>query len=191
MTSATHNMERILLQSRKIRELVLDSGICDSMADELVVISNDYSVSRNLGSHSFPFPYRKRDALDFIQRNREVGKEVFAIDFAMLFSGRLAGIIGLSDIDWIDRSGKVGYYVGRTFRKRGIATAALSAVADFSFSELKLHRLHTKAFTDNIASIKVLGNCGFVKEGLERQAFFQDGHYRDMIAFARLDSDPV
>ena len=59
---------------------------------------------------------------------------------------------------------EISYWLGREFWGRGIATKALSA-----FLEVVSDRpLHARAAHDNLASIRVLEKCGFVKTGEER-----------------------
>ncbi len=179
-------IEGLVLRSKKLPRIILSSDLDVSMADNLARIANDYTIYTNIGSHSFPHPYTYTDAVDFIQKNRESGGETFAIDFAMLLDSSLVGIIGISDISIVDRSAHIGYFVGKDYRGNGIASAALSVLTDFSFSELKLHRLHTRVFSDNIPSIRVLRKCGYSQEGMEKDAFFWNGSYRDFLLFSRL-----
>jgi RimJ/RimL family protein N-acetyltransferase len=76
----------------------------------------------------------------------------------ILFDGRVAGNI-LS----FERSGerKVGYWIGREFWGKGVATEALSKFLDL----VKTRPLHAHAAKDNLASIRVLEKCGFVLSG--------------------------
>ena len=55
----------------------------------------------------------------------------------------------------------IGYWLGREYWGRGLATAAL---ADF-VRELPERPLHALVSTDNVASIRVLEKCGFVVVG--------------------------
>jgi RimJ/RimL family protein N-acetyltransferase len=60
-----------------------------------------------------------------------------------------------------DRDGKrlVGYWIGREFWGKGLATKALSEL----LAEERSRPLHAYVATTNIGSIRVLEKCGFVR----------------------------
>lgn len=76
----------------------------------------------------------------------------------IVVEGRVAGNIGSWDDD-----GKrfVGYWIGREFWGRGIATAALS---EFSCEE-STRPLYAHVAVQNVGSIRVLQKCGFRQVG--------------------------
>ena len=55
----------------------------------------------------------------------------------------------------------VGYWLGREFWGRGLATAALAEY----LREVRERPLHALVSIDNVASIRVLEKCGFVEIG--------------------------
>ena len=55
----------------------------------------------------------------------------------------------------------VGYWIGRRFRGRGVATAALSA----SLEIVETRPLYARVAKHNAASIRVLEKCGFEISG--------------------------
>jgi RimJ/RimL family protein N-acetyltransferase len=55
----------------------------------------------------------------------------------------------------------VGYWLGKPYWGRGIATAALRAFLD----EITVRPLHARAAKDNVASLRVLRKCGFTITG--------------------------
>jgi RimJ/RimL family protein N-acetyltransferase len=72
--------------------------------------------------------------------------------------GRVAGNIGC----W-EQDGRrlVGYWLGREFWGRGLATQALAELLD----EVRARPLHAWVASSNIGSIRVLEKCGFVAAG--------------------------
>lgn len=75
--------------------------------------------------------------------------------------GRVAGHLG----SWVqDGQREVGYWLGREFWGRGIASAALGLLLD----EVKVRPLHAHVAKHNAASIRVLQKCGFVIIGSEK-----------------------
>lgn len=73
---------------------------------------------------------------------------------AVIADGKVAGNIG----SW-EQSGLrlIGYWIGREFWGRGVATRALSAFLD----EVTTRPLYAHVVTTNVASIRVLEKCGF------------------------------
>ncbi|WP_066368369.1 GNAT family N-acetyltransferase [Herbidospora mongoliensis] len=103
-------------------------------------------------------------------------------------TGELNGMLGLH---LPDRFGnvEVGYWVAPWARDKGVATAALRALATWAF-EHGVPRLHLVAEMENVGSQKVALAAGFRHEGLRRGAGPLPGGGRaDMAMFGRLPGD--
>jgi RimJ/RimL family protein N-acetyltransferase len=102
------------------------------------------------------FPSRDRKAFDAhwqrLLANDAVTKRTIVAD------GKVAGNIGC----W-EQDGRrvVGYWLGREFWGRGLATQALAELLE----EVTARPLHAWVATSNIGSIRVLEKCGFVAVG--------------------------
>jgi [ribosomal protein S5]-alanine N-acetyltransferase len=70
-----------------------------------------------------------------------------------------------------------------------IATAPVSAMRDFCFSELHLHRVQAFINPDNIASGKLVEKLGLRSEGLLRGNLHAGGAWRDEMLFTLLETD--
>jgi RimJ/RimL family protein N-acetyltransferase len=79
----------------------------------------------------------------------------------ILFGGQIAGNIVC--FEW-DGKPEVGYWIGREYWGKGIATNALSALLGI----VKERPLYAAAAKDNAASIRVLEKCGFAITGYGR-----------------------
>ena len=98
------------------------------------------------------FAPRERDA--FMAHWAKVLGDEALITRTILLDGEVAGNIG----SW-QSGGKrvVGYWIGREYWGRGVATRALSAFLE----EIRARPLHAHVATHNAASIRVLRKCGF------------------------------
>jgi RimJ/RimL family protein N-acetyltransferase len=99
------------------------------------------------------FPSRDEEAFtahwERLLANDELTKKT------VLHEGAVAGNILL-----FEREGKrlVGYWIGREFWGKGLATRALGAL----IAEVTERPLHAYVATSNIGSVRVLEKCGFV-----------------------------
>ncbi len=116
----------------KSGNIVITTKFPRERVNEFISCANDSSLGFNLMSHGFYYPYTEEDAMAFIDKNREVEGEAFAIDFYIIYENHFAGVIGLSDIDYENSRSHVGYWVGQEYRGKGIATEALKAVSNFA-----------------------------------------------------------
>lgn len=88
-------------------------------------------------------------------------------------------------------SAEIGYGVHPHHRRRGVAAAAVAAVAGHAFGELGLRRIELLHDIGNTASCAVATRSGFALEGVERQALgYPDGRVGDQHRHARLATDP-
>ncbi|HDJ32785.1 MAG TPA: N-acetyltransferase [Bacteroidetes bacterium] len=152
----------------------------------LVELANNEKISINLRD-AFPHPYTFKDALNFIGMCMECKPvNVFAIEW----DGKYVGNIGIyPEQDVYRRSGEIGYFLGEPYWNKGIMTRAVRLAVEYGFGELDLVRIHTGVFEYNVASQRVLEKCGFVKEGVSREAVFKQGNLVDEIRYALLRKD--
>ncbi|KAF3059632.1 putative ribosomal N-acetyltransferase YdaF [Daldinia childiae] len=105
--------------------------------------------------------------------------------------GIFAGGIGLTpykDIEY--RTWEIGYWVGKDFWGKGIATSALKAFSVWAFERFpELIRIEAVVFIENIASQKVLERVGYTKEGIRRQAVCKKEKIMDQVMYSLLRDD--
>lgn len=81
-------------------------------------------------------------------------------------------IVGSFNISGIIRgcfqSGYLGYEVFHPYQGKGLMREGLKILLKEAFENLNLHRLEANIQPGNIASIKLVSNGGFVKEGFSR-----------------------
>jgi RimJ/RimL family protein N-acetyltransferase len=117
------------------------------------------------------FAARDRDAFMAHWTRKVLGDEsVVKRAVAVVVDGQVAGNI----VSW-EHDGRVqiGYWIGREFWGKGIATRALGAF----LHELTTRPLYAYAAAHNVASIRVLEKCGFAisDEVLEASDEPEDG----------------
>ena len=100
------------------------------------------------------FPARDREAFD-AHWERVLGDPTLTSK-TIVFEGQVAGNIG----SW-EHDGRrlVGYWLGREFWGKGLATKALAELVD----ELGRRPIYAYVAKTNVGSIRVLEKCGFVR----------------------------
>ncbi len=81
-------------------------------------------------------------------------------------------IVGTFNISGVVRgyfqSAYLGYEVFHPYQEKGLMSEGLKLLLKEAFESLNLHRLEANIQPENIASIKLVSNGGFVKEGFSR-----------------------
>jgi RimJ/RimL family protein N-acetyltransferase len=103
-----------------------------------------------------------------------------------LFSGELAGQVGLWGIDEHNRMAHVGVELRPSFRGRGLGADAVRVVCRYGFALRGLHRLQLETLFDNRAMIAVAEKVGFTREGTTRGSSWMNGRFLDDVIFGML-----
>lgn len=101
-------------------------------------------------------------------------------------SGEMIGSVNLKNINLADRNAEVEYWLDDRYWRKGIASECLVPVLKHAFLEMKLVRVYAVVHAKNIASIRLLEKCGFIKEGTWRKATFMDNEWSDVHAYGLL-----
>jgi ribosomal-protein-alanine N-acetyltransferase len=168
---------------------MIDAGICmlvpwrESDIQRLAEIANDAEVAPYMADR-FPHPYTLEDARFWVR----LLQGLTAINnFAIEANGELAGGIGMDPFEGERRVGAVfGYWLGRAYWGRGIATAAVAAFTDYALNKRGFIRLEAAIYAPNVASMRVLEKCGYACEGIMRSAVIKDGKILDSHLYARV-----
>ena len=133
----------------------------------LAAFANDPSIARM--TLRMPHPYGISDAEEFVRKVAEqdpARARTFLIEHE---DHGPVGVIGLFEDD--DRVPETGYWIGREFWGRGLATEALEGALVWASKRWKRRALVAGHFADNPASGRVLEKAGFLYTGETRRAF--------------------
>lgn len=89
------------------------------------------------------------------------------------------------------RSASLGYCFTRAAWGHGYATETARAVLDWAFDTFDLNRVQAETDTRNLASARVLGKLGFVREGTLREDCIVNGDVSDTWVFGLLRRDRI
>jgi ribosomal-protein-alanine N-acetyltransferase len=101
----------------------------------------------------------------------------------------LIGSITLFNLDFTHRRAEIGYALGRDHWGQGYMQEALTAVINYAFAELGLHRIEADVDPRNNASIRTVERLGFQREGYLRERWQVGGEIQDALFFGLLRPD--
>lgn len=88
-----------------------------------------------------------------------------------------------------DRQGSVGYAFWHEHWGRGLATEAATAMVDFGFDRLGLHRIEATIDPQNAASVRVAEKLGMRLEGHMKERFSTPDGWRDSLLYATTEDE--
>lgn len=148
--------------------------------------ANQRQLIRWTGMHPFPKTAAELDRWF----EGLVGRQDMKIFAIKNKEGSYFGNAELRDIDWIAGKAELGIFLAEPeARGFGLGREALAAVIEFSFGDLRLHRLYAKILEHNQPAQKAFEACGFVLEGRERQAYYDQGRHWDILIYGLLASE--
>ena len=103
----------------------------------------------------------------------------------------MVGHIDLDHIDLQNKSARIcRVLVGEhSARGKGIGTQLVDKILEIGFEQLGLHRIELAVFDFNEAAIRCYEKCGFVKEGLLRDARRVGNVYWSLYIMSILESE--
>ena len=147
------------------------------------VLADDEGVAANLRD-VFPHPYTEQDARDFIALCLGADPEE-ALFCAVVVDGVFAGSVSLTrGADVARKSAELGYWFGRPFWRKGVATEAVRQMCARGFGEWDIVRIFAEPFSHNCASCRVLEKNGFTHEGTKRLSVYKRGKLLDSEMYA-------
>jgi RimJ/RimL family protein N-acetyltransferase len=72
---------------------------------------------------------------------------------------------------------------------RGAGTAAVQKLLRYGFDALNLHRVYLDVFRSNVRAQRAYIKCGFVVEGIRRQAVWIEDTFEDVVMMGILSGE--
>lgn len=108
--------------------------------------------------------------------------------FAKTDEQTVIGCIGLSHITWGNfLSCSLSYNLDAGHADKEYMVQAMSAVVQYAFETLCLHRIEANIMPRNIISRQLLETCGFAEEGFSPQYLYVNGVWEDYIHMVLLN----
>ena len=153
-------------------------------AEAMRTLADNPNVARNL-FEGFASPYPAARAEAWCGHEANSGR--FGYVWAITAGGVLVGTLGVRPLTGLgDRcNAEIGYWLGEAFWRRGIASDAMRQATDWAFAALpQITRLYAPIFARNDGSQAVARKCGYVREGVQKQAVIRNGEVIDLAIWA-------
>ncbi len=139
-----------------------------------------------------PHPMDRQAAQDWIAQRHADSAAGTGVTFAITLaeSGQVIGSIGM-ELATEHEQGRLSYWLGVSFWNRGYCTEAVTALLEYGFISLKLHRIYAPHFHTNPASGRVLQKVGMTYEGRLREHYLRFGQRIDVEIYGILQGEFV
>jgi RimJ/RimL family protein N-acetyltransferase len=156
-------------------------SICDNLGDKEIV---RYTIQ-------IPYPYHLSDARQFIKYSTKARKtkNAFVFGIELKETKKIIGMVSISKIDRKNKNCELGYWLGKKYWRKGIASAAIKMILDYTFNKLKMHRVYARVFASNTASLRVLEKNNFLLEGVLFETHWRFSQWHNMFLYGILKDD--
>jgi ribosomal-protein-alanine N-acetyltransferase len=149
---------------------------------------SDPRVIANYGV-SYASAEQTQRQMDWFEEIHATGTGIWWAVCRSMASPALLGAVGLNDISVLHRRGEMGYWLLPEHWRQGIARECVSAMLDYAFGSLRLHRVGAEVDIDNHRSSNLLERLGFHFEGVRRGCELKAGAFLDLKIYSRLATD--
>jgi len=141
--------------------------------DDLVELLDEPDIARWT---PMPSPFDLEAGIAYLKRAHQGRMSGQRIQLVITTDGgRPLGEVLLFGVDAGLKEAELGYLVGAAYRRRGLASGALSLLAGYAHSSLGLSRLLLRIDPGNVPSTRVARRCGFRLTG--EPPILQEGPY--------------
>ncbi|MEO6054543.1 MAG: GNAT family protein [Chthoniobacterales bacterium] len=169
-------LESERLRLRPLTEADVDGDYALWLNDPEICAQNSHAT----------FPMSQENLRSFVTQASQSKTQV-TLAIELKDGNRHIGNISLQSIQWIARNAELAILIGaKDCWGKGYGAEAATAIVEYGFQRLGLHRIHCGTYSGNAGMANVAAKLGFKEEGLRRQAAFKDGTFLDVIEYGLL-----
>lgn len=170
------------------RDLVELRPLSEDDVDDIMTWVNDPAITGNIAAFSGEAFTREQELAYVRQVIESKTDEVFSIFETT--TGRYAGQVGLHQIHWRSRVGRLGLMIASKEQMgRGLGSASLARVLDQAFGAMDLHKTWLMVFEHNTRSRRTYERLGFQVEGVLREEYFHEAGWHNMVRLSLLQRE--
>jgi UDP-4-amino-4,6-dideoxy-N-acetyl-beta-L-altrosamine N-acetyltransferase len=160
-----------------------------ALEEEHIEILRDWRTSPEVYSYLFNFNFisKKQQKKWYEDTTNDTSKVTMIIEDKQ---GKPLGFIYLSNIDWANRKGEWGFFIGSNeHRYGGYAVEAEFMLMSYVFDYLNLNKLYCLSFAFNKKVLSMHRQFGFKQEGILKAHTYHLGHYQDVVIMSVFRED--
>lgn len=119
------------------------------------------------------------DTRRFIEENLPLWLQLHSLHLSIKKEKKIIGAVGFHQIDFLNKSTSMGYWLDEAYLGRGIMKKSVQALMDYGFNVLGLHRIQILSAVHNNRSQRIAVNLGFQREGILKDAIYHYGAFFD------------
>ena len=136
-------------------------------------------------------PFSRFDIEQYVLNS---AKDIFATRQLRLMIEKIedssaVGAIDLFDFDPLHKRAGIGILITKAERQKGYANDALESVILYSFKTLMLHQLFANITPDNIQSLKLFEDKGFIKIGNKKDWLLIENKWKDELFYQLINPE--
>ena len=162
-------------------------GTSEEELEKFTEWMNDFQITDYVGRSSQVFTLDIEK--EWLEKASKDNKNVL-FNIVELNTNKLIGTIGLENINSAQRSAELGIFIGDSeFRGSGYGTEAIKLLLEYGFKFLNLHSIRLSLISVNERAHKCYLKCGFKDVGFNRDRFFVNEKYYDMLHMDILENE--
>ena len=129
------------------------------------------------------------DVKKFIKNIQITNQSKRSLVTYLFYKEELVGSVGFVNINPKHASAELGYWLSKDLQGKGIVSSSCKKLIAYGFKHMDLHRISMKIIPSNEKSLRIAERLGFQKEGVEREAFLNEGVFYDLEVFSMLKGE--
>lgn len=159
--------------------------ITQTDVDDIFAIRGDYQVTKYNSGDVYTTVSQAEKLIADMQREY-ADQRAIRWGITLPPDDQVVGMVGYNYWDRTDHRGSIGFDLRQSQWRKGIMSEAVEAIIRFGYTKMGLNRIEADASIYNVASITLLQKMGFLQEGVQREQYYEDGTYHDLVLFALL-----
>ncbi len=144
MLEKQKTLKNELITLRKLK--LSDSEALHEMLADKVLVDKAGLLLHSHISETMNFILERND---LVKRNQEYLYGIFNDEV-------LVGIINLFNVDYLDKSGEFGYFIGQKYQRKGYMQSAIKLLSNYLLANSGIEKIYVYIDVDNLASINLI-----------------------------------
>ncbi len=151
----------------------------------LIENGNDYDVHYN-SFFLMKYPFGKKEAWEVVKEGKNSKNNMKRFVIELKTEKSAMGIFDLYNINLKERKLKIGYWIGKNYRRRGFVSEAMALMIPFIFNNFEVDKIIATTLINNKSSRSLLEKMKFKQEKVLKNDRFMEGKCVDSVQYRLL-----